>query len=276
MNAQTIQKNMTDTDGKSVVTDVIVILDESGSMKSMGLEPIQSANVFLMEQQKYQTHDDGAKATFVTFNTRINRVIDNQKLSEIKEIKESDYIPKGGTALNDAVCATIKSKLDSDKPDNVVLVIITDGEENSSHIYSTEDTRKMIDIVEKKHAWKVIFIGANVDVFADGLKININPNLCTQYNQTISGDLLSLFHTTSYQIDYYRRSRSEGNVDLDISIDNMMSGFIQTQEIQHKRITTPSTFYHQCHPSLCLIRPVWILLTINIHKHRLIHRLIQH
>lgn len=192
-----------------IVTDIIAILDESASMHGMGDEPVDSVNVFFEEQKK--TQNDLATATLVTFNTHSRTIIDNKKLSELKKIQQHDYNPKGGTAINDAICSTIKSRLSSSKPNNVVLVIITDGQENSSQYYSIEDTREMINLVEEKHSWKVIFIGANIDVLSEGCKMNINADRCMQYEQMVPGDLLSSCRTASYHVDDYRRSRSGGN-----------------------------------------------------------------
>lgn len=223
----------------TIVTDIIVILDESGSMYKMGSEPVKSANAFLMEQKKAQENDDGATVTLVTFNTKSKRVIDNQKLSDINKINKSDYHPAGGTALNDTVCPTIKSKLDSDKPNNVVLLIISDGKENSSEIYTTEDTRELIKFVEEKHSWKVIFMGANIDTLAEGKKMNINASRCAQYDQKIPGDLLSLCRTASYQVKNYRRSMSERkfNVDLEIpSHINMKRVYTEPVDEKQKKI----------------------------------------
>lgn len=211
-NFQVIEQNI-------VVTDIIVILDESGSMDIMEKEPVQSVNIFLREQQKSQLENGcDANVTLMTFNTQTKTIIDNQKLSTVKEVKETEYKPTGRTALNDTICSTIKTKLCSDKHDDVVLVIITDGEENSSHTYSAEDTKNMIKQVEEIHSWKVIFIGANFDVLSIGQKMNINNNRCAQYDQSIPGSLMSLCRTVSSHIKDYRRSRSEGNKNIDLEI----------------------------------------------------------
>lgn len=202
-------------DKNNIVTDVIAILDESASMAKMDKEPIDSINFFFKEQKK---QNDNANATLVTFNTHTKILFENKNLSDLNEINYSDYHPQGGTALNDAICSTINKKLNSSNPDNVVLLIITDGEENSSQNYSNEDTRNMISLVEDKHSWKVIFMGANIDAFSEGNKMNINTDRCAQYDQMVAGDLLSLCRTVSQQVSDYRRSRSEGDTDPELKI----------------------------------------------------------
>lgn len=210
-----VDENAIEEDRIGVVTDVIVIMDESGSMSSMGKEPVQSANAFIQEQKK-SSIDDGSRVTLVTFNVKSKRVIDNMLIADVNELKDESYSPSGGTALNDAVCTTIDHKLESGKPDNVVLLIITDGDENSSSKFSTTDTRKRIELVQKKHDWKVLFIGANIDAFADGCNISVNRNSCAQFDQDHRGDLLFLMRTTSEQVNDYRQARTEGDVDAEL------------------------------------------------------------
>jgi hypothetical protein len=201
--------NSTSDKKPNTVTDLIIILDESRSMESMGDEPVQSVNSIFNEQKNKQEIDDGSTATLVTFNDISTCIINGKKFSELKEIDISSYTPHGGTALNDTICNTIKHKIDSDKPDNVVLVIITDGEENSSKAYSQSDVKRMIKLVEDNHFWKVIFIGANIDVFECGDEMNIKLYRCAQFDQKTTGSLLSLCRTTSLIIEDYRRSRNK-------------------------------------------------------------------
>ena len=202
----------------SIVTDIIVILDESGSMQVMGSEPVHSVNSIFTEQKNKQKFDDGATATLVTFSDKSIRVIDSQKFSELKELTMKDYNPEGKTTLNDTICSTIKTKLDSSKPDNVVLMIITDGEENASLIYSRDDVKRMIKLVEDDYDWKVIFIGANIDVFNSGNKMNIRSDRCAEFDQMVSGSLLTLCRSTSACVENYRRCRSDGSADSELTI----------------------------------------------------------
>ena len=203
----------------SVVTDIIIILDESGSMASMGKEPVRSVDAFIQEQKK--NADDDATLTLMTFNTKSTRVIDNQHISEVKNLQDQFYAPCGSTALNDAVCQTIDHKLNSDKPDNVVLLIITDGEENSSNTFSTANTRERIEKVQKDHDWKVMFIGANIDAFAEGCNLSVNSSMCAQYDQNLPDNLLFLIRTTSEQVSDYRRARTDGDNEADLKAPQM-------------------------------------------------------
>lgn len=194
-----------------VPISVIVILDKSGSMVSMGEEPVQSINVFVDEQKL--NSDDNATFTLVTFNDTSHVVIDHQPLSSVQPLLQKDYYPYGGTALNDAVCTTIENELESHEPNNKVLVIITDGYENSSREYSTWELKSMIKKVESEHDWKVVFMGANINAYDEGSNIGIRTDRCAQFNSDMPGDLLQLSRQTSTDINNYRRSRTLGNVD---------------------------------------------------------------
>lgn len=194
---------------ESVTTDVIVILDKSGSMQIMGNEPVQSVNAFL-EEQKKDSVDDGAVFTFITFNTKSEVIVDHIPIVSAEAIAEDSYKPDGGTALNDAVCFTIEAELKSDKPTNKVVLIITDGQENASQHYTTEDTRKMIADCQENHDWKFIFIGANIDAFATGHDISVDRAQCSQFAQNIPGDLLQMCRQTSCNVNDFRRARTDG------------------------------------------------------------------
>jgi len=242
----------------SVVTDIIVILDESGSMISMGDEPVQSANAFIQEQRK--NADDDATITLVTFSIESTRVIDDQLLSEVKDLSDDLYSPGGSTALNDAVCATIDHKIESEKSDNVILLIITDGEENSSRRFSTADTRKRIEKVQKDHDWKVIFIGANIDAFAEGNNLSVDRGRCAQYDQNIYGNLLYLMRSTSKQVSDYRRARSDGDREADLKTPHMN---INKRERRHRSYPQTPTNRMIMSPPLHSLSPPALTRTLT-------------
>ena len=198
-----------------VVTDVIIILDKSSSMLTMGNKPIESVNAFI-EAQLAGDLNDGATFSFITFNNERYIIIDNVPIIDVKPIDKKMFLPTGTTALNDTVCNTIKETLASNKPNNKIVVIITDGEENSSYHYKTSDVKRMIKDCQDNHSWEFIFLGANIDAFSEGHNINIPTSKCAQFNQECPEDLLQMVRQTSINISNYRRSRSNGydNVNL--------------------------------------------------------------
>jgi hypothetical protein len=182
--------------------DLIVILDDSGSMSSMGNEPLESLNGFIKEQQA----DGDPNTTFSLwmFNTEVRKILDDVKLSDVKPVTE--YNPQNMTALNDALGAAIICKLAKSKSDNVVCLVITDGLENSSSSHTKSGIRDMIKTCEKEKNWKFIFMGANQDVFKEGSTLGFSPTRCTSYNQQCPGNLRTTSHEVSDSVLQYRTS----------------------------------------------------------------------
>src|SRR3990167_11357376 len=129
--------------------DIIVVLDESGSMESMGPEPVQALNQFVKNQQKT---DSTSLFSLYAFNHDVRNIYSVLPLGGIKEY--SDYRPNGTTALYDCVFTAISDKMKTSRTKNVVLVIVTDGLDNSS-AHSKDEVRAKIKEQEEKHNWQV-------------------------------------------------------------------------------------------------------------------------
>lgn len=203
-----------DPDSKTSA-DVIVVLDESGSMQSMGKEPEQSVNTFIEEQKKL---DGDARISLYKFNSNVTTVYKNQKLSETG--KFTDYKPSDMTALWDAVGKAITDKLNTENNRNVVMMVITDGEDNSSREFSRTKIRELITRVEKEYEWKVQMLGANIDTAVEGGSVGIARAHCAAYAQCEKGDLSDLVRATSDACTYYRKCamRNEKAVMQDLSV----------------------------------------------------------
>jgi len=231
--------------------DVIIVLDESGSMSSMGDEPWQAINTFIEGQQA--NCEDGATFSFVTFSNQTrNRIID-EPLKDTKLLSGRDYHPNGMTALNDAVCSTINRVLASNKPNNKVMVIMTDGYENASSKYNSFDTKNRISLVENKHDWKVVFMGANIDAFAEGERMNINQSRCAQYNQLNPGSLLRLCRATTENVSNYRNKRSAG-LPADLTLPDMQkraSAPVGKREVKQAKMRELVRPPQSLSPTLC-------------------------
>lgn len=184
--------------------DIITLLDESGSMYIMGSEPVQSVNTFIRNQKK---SDKESLFTLVSFNTEYKYLIKNKKISEVKYISEHSYSPNGSTALNDVICSVIDNKLKSARPDNIILLIVSDGQENASRYFSSEDAKNRINNVETNHNWKIIFIGSDINVITEGIKLNIPEQQCYQFDQREKGNLNVLMRAMSDTVSSYSKNR---------------------------------------------------------------------
>lgn len=159
-------------------TDITIILDRSGSMDYIKEATIKGFNSFLNEQQMGNNDD---KISLVQFDHEYQVVYESININEVKPLNENTFIPRGSTALLDAIGNTVKNTKNrinhlnkSDKPKNVLIVIITDGEENSSNKYTRERIFKKISNREKRDDWKFVFIGSNQDAISVGENIGIS------------------------------------------------------------------------------------------------------
>lgn len=162
------------------LTDVTVILDRSGSMASCRVEAENGLNHFIDEQKKQKGK---CNFTLVQFDTEYDFVY---KGVPIGDVGKFNLKPRGLTALLDAVGRTIneaKERISSlkTKPGLVVFVIITDGEENSSHEFKKEQVKKLIEDAQSD-GWQFSFLGANQDAFAEARGMGIKLDAVTSYD----------------------------------------------------------------------------------------------
>lgn len=170
---------------KRGMTEIIFILDRSGSMSGLEADTIGGFNSMIGKQKK---EEGEAYITTVLFDDRIETLHDRKKLSELPPITERDYFVRGATALLDAVGETIhhvetihKYAREEDVPEKTMVVITTDGMENSSSRYSCEEVRRMVETKQEKSGWEFIFLGANLDAAATAGCMGIKRDHAANY-----------------------------------------------------------------------------------------------
>jgi hypothetical protein len=183
---------------EKITQDIIFILDESGSMANMGKEPVDAVNRFIQEQ-KAVMEDDGATFSLWKFNSTVIKLIDDLPLKDVQEF--SDFVPKDMTALYDAIGHAIDTKKKKTFHDNVICIILTDGEENSSTEFSGKNIHEMIKDMEDNHNWKFVYLGANQDAFLVGGSIGVGR--CAQYNCD-AGEMIGVTRQVSDAVTSYR------------------------------------------------------------------------
>ncbi len=146
---------------------IIMILDESGSMGSIRNDIIGSVNTFINEQKELKK--DNTTFTFVKFSTLVSYNYEKKLLSDVPELLSNDYKPNGNTALYDAIGSTINKYADEK---NVCMLIVTDGEENSSREFDHKKITELIDN-KKNSDWKFIYLSADLSTAKQGAKIGI-------------------------------------------------------------------------------------------------------
>lgn len=169
---------------KKNFTELVFILDKSGSMSGLEGDTIGGFNS-LIKKQKGEVGD--AIVTTVLFNHMIEVKHDAVDLKKIKSMTTKDYSVSGCTALLDAVGSSIDSisakhkKLGEDTPEKTIFIITTDGMENSSKEYTYDKVKKLIS-KQKKKGWEFLFLGANIDVAAEARRFGIDDDKAVKYS----------------------------------------------------------------------------------------------
>jgi len=168
------------------ITELVFILDRSGSMAGLESDTIGGFNAMIAEQKKKT--DDTVYVSTVLFDNVSEVLYDRVLLSEIPEMTDRDYTVRGCTALLDAIGDAVhhirnihKYARQEDIPAKTLFVITTDGMENASRRYSYDDVRKLIEKQKKKHDWEFLFIGANIDAVQVASRVGIAPDRAANY-----------------------------------------------------------------------------------------------
>lgn len=189
-------------------THIAVLLDRSGSMESIKAETISGFNFFLNEQKK-----SGANATLtlVQFDTQSTEVVhEASPIQSVPELNDETYQPRGGTPLLDALGETMISTgrtlaaiPEANRPDKVVFVIITDGQENSSHTFSKTQIKEMLEHQTYVYKWQFIYLGANQDAFAEAGNVGIAMGRAANF---APAQMATAFAVAAENVAQYRRS----------------------------------------------------------------------
>jgi len=189
-------------------THIAVLLDRSGSMESIKAETISGFNFFLNEQKHSGAN---ASLTLVQFDTQATEVVHEAKpIQSVPELNANTYQPRGGTPLLDALGETIirtGSTLEvipeANRPDKVVFVIITDGQENSSHRFNKAQIKEMLEHQTNVYKWQFIYLGANQDAFAEAGSMGIAMGNAANFTPA---NMPAAFAVAAENVARFRRS----------------------------------------------------------------------
>ena len=178
------------------MTEIVFILDRSGSMSGLESDTIGGFNS-MIKKQKEET-DGNALVSTMLFDHESIVLHDRVPLNEVQPLTEKDYEVRGCTALLDAVGDAIKHirnvhkyAREEDRPEKTLFVITTDGMENASREYSYERVRAMIERQEKKYGWEFLFLGANIDAAAEARRFGIDADHAVDYHSDHDGTALN-------------------------------------------------------------------------------------
>ena len=195
---------------KKNLTELVFILDRSGSMSGLERDTIGGFNAMIEKQKK---QDGECIVSTVLFDDESRVIHDRVSLDEIRPMTEDDYFVGGCTALIDAIGGAIhhignvhKYARNEDVPENTIFIITTDGQENASHRYSSDKVKQMIERQKEKYGWEFLFIGANIDAVETAKRYGIDRNRAVNYNADAQGTSV-LYETVSKAVCNVRASK---------------------------------------------------------------------
>ena len=194
---------------KNNITELVFILDRSGSMAGLERDTIGGFNSMIRKQK---AEKGKCYVSTVLFDHEREVLHDRVKLSEVPEMTERDYTVRGSTALIDAIGKAIhhignihKYARKEDVPERTVFIITTDGMENSSHLYTSDEVKRKIERQKTKYGWEFLFIGANIDAVSTAAKFGINKDRAVNYNADSEGTRI-LYESVSEAVQNIRAS----------------------------------------------------------------------
>ncbi len=196
---------------KKGLTEIVFILDRSGSMSGLESDTIGGYNSMLAKQKK---EEGEALISTVLFDDKPEVLHDRKPLKDINPITDKEYFVRGCTALLDAVGGAIhhvgnihKYARPEDVPEKTLFIITTDGMENASKQYSYDKVKKMVERQKKKYHWEFIFLGANMDAVEVAGRFGIPQNRAVRYECDKEGTALN-YKVMSDMVSYARSAAS--------------------------------------------------------------------
>ena len=205
---------------KKNLTEIVFILDRSGSMSGLEGDTIGGFNA-MIEKQKREPGE--ALISTVLFDNENEVIHDRVDIQKIEPMTDKEYYVRGCTALLDAIGGAIhhignvhKYAREKDRPEKTLFVITTDGMENSSHRYTYEKVRHMIERQKNRFGWEFLFLGANIDAAAEAERFGIQKNRAVDYHADHDGTAVN-YSALSKAVSRVRKCKSAECLDQALS-----------------------------------------------------------
>ncbi len=194
------------------LTELVLILDKSGSMCGLEQDTIGGFNSMIEKQKK---EEGEAYVSTVLFNECSQVIYDRVPIQKVEPMDEQQYQVGGCTALLDAIGGALhhiskvhKRAPEEERPEKTMCVIITDGMENSSRFYSHKKVKKMVEKAKEKHGWEFLFLGANIDAIQVAGRFGIDADRALNYECDGAGTMLN-FEVLGNAVSLVRKSKSK-------------------------------------------------------------------
>ena len=199
------------------LTEVVFILDRSGSMRGLEGDTIGGFNSMIEKQRK---EEGEALISTVLFDDQTEVLYDRVPVEKVEPMNDSQYYVRGCTALLDAIGGAIhhignvhKYAREEDRPEKTLFIITTDGMENASHMYDYKTIKKMVEKQKNKYGWDFLFLGANIDAIEVAGRFGIKANRAYNYECDSVGTSLN-YRVLSDAVSAVRRAQSKEEADF--------------------------------------------------------------
>ena len=204
------------------MTELVFILDRSGSMSGLEKDTIGGFNSMLEKQRK---EPGDAVVSTVLFDNETEVIHDRVVIADVPNLTDREYFVRGCTALLDAVGGAThhignvhKYARKEDVPEKTLFIITTDGMENASHHYTYDKVRQMIERQKERYGWEFLFLGANIDATAEAKRFGIDESMAANYHCDEVGTVLN-YEVISEAITSVRTSAAPLSADWKKKID---------------------------------------------------------
>lgn len=222
---------------KKGLTEIVFILDRSGSMSGLESDTIGGYNSMLKKQK---SEEGEAIISTVLFDDRTEILHDRKNLDQVNPITDKDYYVRGCTALLDAVGGAIKhigkvqKEAGDDRPEKTLFIITTDGMENASRKYTYDKVKKMVEKKKEKNHWEFIFMGANIDAISVAGRFGVAANRAVRFENDGMGAELN-FNVMSKLVSCARAAKSaeavEEMIDEECMLDDIREDYEEYEEL---------------------------------------------
>lgn len=223
---------------KKGLTEIVFILDRSGSMSGLESDTIGGYNSMIEKQKK---EEGEALISTVLFDGQTDVLHDRVPLDKISPITEKEYYVRGSTALLDAVGGAIhhirnvhKYAREEDVPEKTLFIITTDGMENSSRQYSYDKVKKMIERQKEKYHWEFIFLGANIDAVGVADRFGVDRQHAVRYECDSAGTALN-FQVMNKMVSCARGAKSAKAMNEAFCSEEMLDEVREDYKRRHKQ-----------------------------------------
>ncbi len=193
------------------LTEVVFILDRSGSMSGLESDTIGGFNSMI---EKQRVEEGEAYISTILFDDRTEVLYDRVPVKKVEPMNDRQYYVRGCTALLDAVGGAIdhisnihKYAREEDRPEKTLFVITTDGLENASHIYDYRKVKKMVEEAKEKRGWEFLFLGANIDAVEVAGRFGIDADRAINYESDRMGTAIN-YRALAGAVSAVRRSKN--------------------------------------------------------------------